>query len=147
MLLLLDESVALRLESLLPQYGISASHVDGLKLSGADDPFLLALARREYDAIVTKDRYEKTDAREASLREMRDGLRIVELRFTRTAPGPGRGTRTEQLELILANLGRIEELIQPGSRLRKIVLNGSTGTVTKVMDVDDVAAEIARLGL
>ena len=147
MLLLLDESVALRLESLLPQYGISASHVDTLELSGADDPFLLALARREYDAIVTKDRYEKMDAREASLREMRAGLRIVELRFTRTAPGPGRGTRTEQLELILGNLERIEELIQPDSQLRKLVLNGSTRTVTKVMDVGDVAAEIARLGL
>ena len=147
MLLLLDESVALRLESLLPQYGISASHVDALKLSGAGDPFLLALARREYDAIVTKDRYEKMDAREASLREMRAGLRIVELRFTRTAPGPGRGTRTEQLELILGNLERIEELIRPDSRLRKLVLNGSTGTVTRMMDVDDVAAEIARLGL
>ena len=147
MLLLLDESVALRLESLLPQHGIDASHVDTLELSGTGDPFVLALARREYDAIVTKDHYEKADAREASLREMQAGLRIVELRFTRTAPGPGRGTRNEQLQLILDNLERIEDLIRPDSRLRKIVLNGSTGTVTKVMDVDEVAAEIARLGL
>ena len=31
--------------------------------------------------------------------------------------------------------------------LRKLVLNGSTGTITREMDIGDVAAEISRLGL
>ena len=144
---LIDESAAEELQGLLRPHGIEAVHVRSLDLMGAEDPIVLALARAEFDAILTKDRYRKADPRDASLREMRDGLRIVQLRFTGKAPNSPTGTTPEQLELILANLERIEELIQPGSWLRKIVLNGSTGAVTKTMDVDDVAAEIARLGV
>ena len=144
---LIDESAAEELQGLLRPHGIEAIHVRLLDLMGAEDPIVLALARAEFDAILTKDRYRKADPRDAALREMRDGLRIVQLRFTGKAPNSPTGTTPEQLELILANLERIEELVQPGSRLRKLVLNGSTGAVTKTMDVNDVAAEIARLGL
>ena len=144
---LLDESAGRDLEHLLPEHGIEAAHAETLQLAGSGDPLLLELARRDYDAIVTKDRYRKGDARAAALRGMLAGLRIIELRFTGRGPEAQIGTSAEQLELILGNLERIEDLIQPDSRLRKLVLNGSTGTVTRVMHVDDVAAEIARLGL
>ena len=144
---LLDENTGRDLPRLLPEYGIEADHVLDLRLGGMGDPAVLELALAEYGLIVTKDKFEKHDPRDAALRGMRDGLRILELRFTGKAPHSPSGTTAEQLELILGNLGRIEELIQPDSRLRKLVLNGSTGTVTRVMDVGDVAAEIARLGL
>ena len=144
---LIDESAAEELQGLLRPHGIEAVHARSLDLIGTEDPIVLALARAEFDAILTKDRYRKADPRNAALREMRNGLRIIQLRFTGKAPNAPTGTTAEQLELILGNLERIEELIQPDSRLRKLVLNGSTGTVTRAMDVDDVSAEIARLGL
>ena len=144
---LVDESAGRGLEHLLPEHGIEATHAATLQLAGSGDPLLLDLARRDYDAIITKDRYRKGGARAAALRGMLAGLRIIELRFTGKGPEVQTGTSAEQLELILGNLERIEELIRPDSRLRKIVLNGSTGTVTKVMDIGEVADEIARLGL
>ena len=144
---LVDESAGRGLEHLLPEHGIEATHAETLQLAGSGDPLLLELARCGYDAIVTKDRYRKGDARAAALRGMLAGLRIIELRFTGKDPEVQIGTSAQQLELILGNLDRIEELIDPDSRLRKLVLNGNTGTVTKAMDVDDVDAEIARLGL
>ena len=144
---LIDESAAEELRALLRPHGIEAIHVRSLDLIGAEDPVVLALARAEFDAVITKDRYRKADPRNAALREMRNGLRIVQLRFTGKAPNSSTGTTPEQFELILDNLDRIEGLIRPDSQLRKIVLNGSTGTVTKVMDIDEVDAEIARLGL
>ena len=144
---LLDESAGRGLEQLLPEHGIEVAHAETLQLAGTGDPLLLELARRDYDAIVTKDRYRKGDARAAAFRVMLAGLRIIELRFTGKGPEAQIGTSVEQFRLILGNLERIEELIQPGSRLRKLVLNGSTGAVTKVMDVDDVAAEVARIGM
>ena len=143
MRLLIDESAAEELEDLLPAQGIEARHVRRLGLPGADDPALLALARREYDAIVTRDRYRKNEPRAASLLQMRAGLRIIELRFRRA----GDGATMEQLSLLLKHRSRIEEVIQPDSQLRKLVLNWDTGTITSQMDEERVAAEIARLGL
>lgn len=143
MRLLIDESAAEELEYLLPSQGIEARHVRRLDLLGAADPDLLALARREYDAIVTRDRYRKNEPRDASLIEMRAGLRIVELRFRRA----GDGATMEQMSLLLKHRNRIEEMIRPDSRLRKLVLNWDTGTITSQIDEDHVAAQIARLGL
>ena len=78
---------------------------------------------------------------------MRAGLRIVELRFTGKPPRFDTGTTAEQLALLLRHRERIEQMIDPDSPLRKLVLNGSTGTITKELDINDVAAEISRLGL
>ena len=147
MRLLLDESTGRDLEFLLPPHGIEADHVETLELAGSGDPALLALARREYDAIVTKDRYRKSEPREAALRGMRAGLRIIELRFTGSSPETAIGKTEEQLDLLLRHRERIEQMIEPASPLRKLVLNGSTGTITKELDINDVAAEISRLGL
>lgn len=147
MRLLIDESAAEALEELLRSHGIEARHVRSLDLIGADDPFVLARARAEYDAVVTKDRYRKADPREAALRGMRAGLRIVELRFTGKAPSFAAGTTDKQLDLLLRHRARIEQMIDPDSPLRKLVLNGSTGTITRELDTGDVAAEISRLGL
>ena len=144
---LLDENTGRDLPRLLPEHGIDADHILDLRLGGTGDPAVLDLALAEYGLIVTKDRFGKRDPRSAALTAMRDGLRILELRFTGKAPDSPSGTTAEQLELILGNLDRIEDLIQPDSTLRKLILNGSTGTATKVMDVEEVAAEIARLGL
>ena len=147
MRLLLDESTGRDLEFLLPPRGIEADHVETLELAGSGDPALLALARREYDAIVTKDRYRKSEPREAAFRGMRAGLRIVELRFTGSGPETVIGKTEELLDLLLRHRERIEQMIDPASPLRKLVLNGSTGTITKELDINDVAAEISRLGL
>ena len=147
MRLLLDESTGHDLEFLLPPHGIEADHVETLKLAGTVDPALLALAQREYDAIATKDRYRKSEPREAALLGMRAGLRIIELRFTGSGPETATGKTNEQLDLLPRYRERIEQMIDPGSPLRKLVLNGSTGTITKELDISDVAAEIARLGL
>ena len=147
MRLLLDESTGHDLEFLLPPHGIEADHVETLKLAGTVDPALLALAQREYDAIVTKDRYRKSEPREAALLGMRAGLRIIELRFTGSGPETATGKTNEQLDLLLRYRERIEQMIDPASPLRKLVLNGSTGTITKELDISDVATEIARLGL
>ena len=147
MRLLIDESAAEELEKQLRSRGIEARHVRSLDLIGAEDSIVLALARSEYDAVVTKDRYRKGDPREAALLGMRAGLRIVELRFTGKAPSFAAGATAEQLDLLLRHRERIEQMIDPDSALRKLVLNGSTGTITKELDVNDVAAEIARLGL
>lgn len=147
MRLLLDESTGHGLELLLPPHGIEADHVETLNLAGTVDPALLALAQREYDAIVTKDRYRKSEPRKAALLGMRAGLRIIELRFTGSGPETATGKTNEQLDLLLRYRERIEQMIDPGSPLRKLVLNGSTGTITKELDINDVEAEIARLGL
>ena len=147
MRLLLDESTGRDLEFLLPPHGIDADHVETLELAGSGDPALLALARREYDAIVTKDRYRKSEPRTAALRGMRAGLRIIELRFTGSGPETAIGKTDEQLDLLLRHRERIEQMIDPDSPLRKLVLNGSTGTITKELDTNDVAVEISRLGL
>ena len=147
MRLLLDESTGRDLEFLLPPHGIEASHVETLELAGAGDPALLTLAQREYDAIVSKDRYRKGEPRDAALLGMRAGLRIIELRFTGSGPETAAGKTNEQLDLLLRHRERIEQMIDPDSALRKLVLNGSTGTITKELDVNDAAAEIARLGL
>ena len=145
--LLIDESAAEELEELLRSRGIEARHVRSLDLMGAEDPIVLALARAEYDAVVTKDRYRKGDPREAALLGMHAGLRIAELRFTGKAPSFATGTTAEQLDLLLRYRERIEQMIDPASPLRKLVLNGSTETITKELDISDVATEIARLGL
>ena len=145
--LLLDENAGRGLERLLPEHGIGASHLHTLELGSISDPAMLELARTEYDAVVTKDQFEKGDPREAALRGMRAGLRIVELRFTGKAPSFATGTTDEQLDLLLRHREQIEQMIDPDSPLRKLVLNGSTGTITREMDIGDVAAEISRLGL
>ena len=145
--LLLDENASRGLEQRLPEHGIVASHLHTLELDGIGDPAMLELARTEYDAVVTKDRFEKDDPRDAALLGMRAGLRIVELRFTGKPPGSPTGTTADQLALLLRHRERIEQMIEPGSPLRKLVLNGSRGTITKELDINDVAAEISRLGL
>ena len=145
--LLLDENAARGLEQLLPEHGIEASHLHTLDLGSISDPAVLELARTEYDAIVTKDQFEKGDPREAALLGMRAGLRIIELRFTGSGPETAAGKTNEQLDLLLRHRERIEQMIDPDSPLRKLVLNGSTGTITKELAVNDAAAEIARLGL
>ena len=147
MRLLLDESTGRDLEILLPPHGIEADHVETLELAGTGDPALLALARREYDAIVSKDRYRKGEPRDAALLGMRAGLRIVELRFTGSGLEASTGKTGEQLGLLLRHRERIEQMIDPDSALRKLVLNGSTGTITRELGISDVAAEISRLGL
>ena len=147
MRLLLDESTGRDLEILLPPHGIEADYVETLELAGTGDSALLALARREYDAIVSKDRYRKGEPREAALLGMRAGLRIVELRFTGSGLEASTGKTDQQLDLLLRHRERIEQMIDPDSALRKLVLNGSTGTITREVDIDDVAAEISRLGL
>ena len=147
MRLLIDESAAEELEGPLRASGIAARHIRPLDLVDAEDPIVLALARAEYDAIVTKDRYRKGDPRDAALRGMHAGLRIVKLRFTGKPPGSPTDTTADQLDLLLRHRERIEQMIDPDSPLRKLVLNGSTGTITKELDINDVAAEISRLGL
>ena len=145
MRLLLDENMSLRLARWLSQRGYAADHTKPLNLNGRTDPVVLAFAvEHGYDAIITKDRYAKGEARLAALRAMRTGLRIIELRFRQNERGSG--SAEEQLRLILDHREEIERVIAPDSLVRQLVVNGATGTVTRTVMVDEVVAELRRLG-
>ena len=144
MYLLLDENVAVLLEDGLQTHGHSADHVETLDMKGESDQVVLPYAVSQvYDAIITKDRYSKGDARLASLRAMRDGLRIIELRFRQRVRGAG--SDVAQLQLVLDHLEEIERAVAPDSPVRQLVINAATGAITKVITLDEVAAELRRL--
>ena len=144
MRLLLDENMSLRLARWLSRRGYAVDHTKPLNLNSRADPVVLAFAvAHGYDAIITKDRYAKSEARLASLRAMRDGLRIIVLRFRQNTRGSG--SAEKQLQLILDHREEIERAIAPDSPVRQLVLNGATGTVTRTVTVDEVAAELSRL--
>lgn len=105
MRLLVDESAAISLESELAAAGEEAKHVKTLGLNGSPDLVIFEHALRErYDGIITKDRYADPDAHLAAFRAMRDGLRIIELRFRSNAPGTG--GEDAQAELVISQLDR-----------------------------------------
>ena len=144
MYLLLDENVAVLLEDGLQAHGHSADHIETLDMKGESDQVVLPYAVSQgYDAIITKDRYSKRDVRLAALRAMRDGLRIIELRFRQHVRGAG--SDVAQLQLILNHLEEIEDAVAPGSPIRQLIINAATGTITRVITLDDVAAELRRL--
>lgn len=145
MRLLVDESAAILLESGLAEAGEEAKHAKTLGLSGSSDLVIFEYALREkYDGIITKDRYSDPDAHLAAFRAMRDGLRIIELRFRSNAPGTG--GEDAQVELVISQLDEIRRAIDPDSEVRHLVLNGRTRAVSRRLHVEDVATELRRLG-
>ena len=145
MRLLVDESAAILLESGLAAAGGEAKHVKTLGLSGSPDLEIFGYALREkYDGIITKDRYSDPEAHLAAFRAMRDGLRIIELRFRGNAPGTG--GEDAQVELVISQLEEIRRALDPDSKARHLVLNGRTRTVSRRLDAEDVATELERLG-
>lgn len=144
MRLLLDENMSLRLARWLSRRGYAADHTKPLNLNSRTDPVVLAFAvAHGYDAIITKDHYARGEARLAALRAMRAGLRIIELRFRQNKRGSG--SAEEQLRLILDHREEIERAIAPDSLVRQLVVNGATGTVTRVITIDEVAVALRRL--
>lgn len=145
MRLLADENSSFALEQALAAAGEEAKHVKTLEMTGSPDPVLFAYALREgYDGIITKDRYSEPGAHLAAFQAMRDGLRIIELRFRDNAPGTG--DDNDQVDLVISLLDEIERAIDPGSGIRHIVLNGRTRAVSRRLYVADVEAELERLG-
>ena len=142
--LLLDENIAEAVAAPLRVRGWQADHAKPLRLDNQLDSVVLAFAiTHDYDAIVTKDRYAKGEARLASLRAMRDGLRIIQLRFRQK--NLGSGDADEQIQLILGHEREIERVIARDSQVRQIILNHAVGAITKVITLDEVAAELRRL--
>ena len=144
MRLLLDENAATNLESELRAYGHTVDHVESLELKGEVDRVLLAYAAAEgYDAIITKDRYAKREARLAALRAMRDGLCIIQLRFRQDVRGSG--SADAQLRLILNHLDAIERAAASDSEIRQLILNEAIDGISRVVTADEVAAALLRL--
>ena len=145
MRLLADENAAFALEPALAAAGEEAKHVKTLKMTGSPDPVIVEYALREgYDGIVTKDRYSEPGSHLAAFQAMRDGLRIIELRFRDNSPGTG--DDGDQVDLVISNLAEIERAIEPGSDIRHLVLNGRTRTVSRRLYIADIEAELERLG-
>ena len=145
MRLLLDENMAPSLPAALIRHGLSADHTETLNLNRTADPIVLAFAvARGYDAVITKDRYRKGDARLAALRAMRDGLRIIQLRFRQDIPDAD--SAEAQLQLILDHQREIEQAIAPDSPIRQLILNHAVGGITRTLTADQVAATLRRLG-
>ena len=144
MRLLLDENAATNLESELRAYGHIVDHVESLELKGEVDRVLLAYAAAKgYDAIITKDRCAKREARLAALRAMRDGLCIIQLRFRQDVRGSG--SADAQLRLILNHLDAIERAVASDSEIRQLILNEAIDGISRVVTADEVAAELLRL--
>ena len=144
MRLLLDENMAPSLPAALMRRGLSADHTETLNLNRTADPIVLAFAvAHGYDAVITKDRYRKGDARLAALRAMRDGLRIIQLRFRQDVPDAD--SAEAQLQLILNHLPIIEQAIAPDSPIRQLIINHAVGGITRTITADEVAATFRRL--
>ena len=144
MRLLLDENVAEQLSEWLRARGITADHTKPLDLNNRPDAVVLRFALAQgYDAIVTKDRYRKADARLAALRAMRDGLRIIQLRFRQEAPNAG--SAEEQLRLILDHREQIEQALAPDSQIRRLILNAAINGISSITTAAEVEAELRRL--
>ena len=95
------------------------------------------------DAVVTKDRYRLPSDRLASLRAMREGLRIVRLVFQ--ADGPARSSAEAELRLIQARINDLQEAFDPLATERLLVLNANQDRVTRVQHLDEVEAELRTL--
>ena len=144
MRLLLDENLAPSLPALLRHRGIAADHTASINLNRTPDPVILRFAVAQgYDAVVTKDRYRKADARLAALRAMRDGLRIIQLRFRQTAPRAG--SAEEQLRLILDHREQIEQALAPDSQIRRLIINAAINGISRATTAAEVEAELRRL--
>ena len=124
--------------------GIRADHIEGLRMKGASDPNVFATALRlGCDAVVTKDRYRLPSDRLASLRAMREGLRIVRLVFQ--ADGPARSSAEAELRLIQARINDLQEAFDPLATERLLVLNANQDRVTRVQHLDEVEDELRTL--
>ena len=144
MRLLLDENLAPSLPVLLQRRGIAADHTEAVNLNRTPDPVILRFAVVQgYDAVVTKDRYRKADARLAALHAMRAGLRIIQLRFRQSAPRTD--SAEEQLRLILDHREQIEQTLAPDSQIRRLIINAAINGISSVMTADEVEAELRRL--
>ena len=144
MRLLLDENVAEQLSEWLRARGITADHTKPLDLNNRPDAVVLRFALAQgYDAVVTKDRYRKADARLAALRAMRDGLRIIQLRFRQNAPRAG--SADAQLRLILDHREQIELALAPDSQIRRLIINAAINGISRITTAAEVEAELRRL--
>ena len=144
MRLLLDENTAEWLEGELRALGHAADHVKTLQMKGELDQVLLRYAvSHGYQAVVTKDRYRKADDRLAALHAMRDGLRIIQLRFRQSAPRAD--SAEEQLRLILDHREQIEQALAPDSQIRRLIINAAINGISSIMTADEVEAELRRL--
>lgn len=144
MLLMLDENTAPRIEGLLEVHGIAALHVETLGLKGMADPSLFDYALAHgYDALITKDRFRR-NIRVPAHRAMRDGLRIFRARFT---PKDGVDETPDALaDLVIDNWGELERALASDSAMRFVMLNARQHRITKTMRLDEVEAELERLG-
>ena len=144
MRLLLDENVAEQLSEWLRARGITADHTKPLDLNNRPDAVVLRFALAQgYDAVVTKDRYRKADARLAALRAMRDGLRIIQLRFRQEALNAG--SADAQLRLILDHREQIEQTLAPDSQIRRLIINAAINGISRITTAAEVEAELRRL--
>ena len=144
MRLLLDENIAEWLEGELRALGHAVDHVKSLQMQGELDQVLLAYAvSHGYDAVVTKDRYRKAEERIAALRAMRDGLRIIQLRFRQDALDVG--SADAQLRLILDHREQIEQALAPDSQIRRLIINAAINGISRATTAAEVEAELRRL--
>ena len=59
---------------------------------------------------------------------------------------PGTGSEDAQAELVISQLDEIRRTLDPDSKIRHLVLNGRTRAVSRRLYVEDVTAELERLG-
>ena len=143
MLLLLDENMDIGLELLLPSEGMTALHIQSLRLKSAPDPaiFRFALANG-YEALVTEDAFRR-DMRVPSLAAMRDGLRIFRVRVT---PKDDRERSSESVaDLLFSHAAELEASLSPDSPIRRLMLNMRQNQITKTTSLAEIEAELERL--
>lgn len=143
MLLLLDENMDVDLELLLPPQGMTALHIQSLRLKSAPDPLIFRYALANgYDALVTKDAFGG-ETRAPSYRAMRDGLRIFRIRIT---PKDGSDETGEAVaDLLFNHAAQLEAALSPDSPIRHVMLNMRQNQITKTTSLAEIEAELERL--
>lgn len=134
MLALLDEAVSKRLSRALSRAGHTVQRVQRSPLSGESDPLILTSAEG-FDCVITLDAYRQRRDRNAALRAMLRGVRIVWIE----AGPPGRFGAAEHVEYVMRHLDELAALIEDpdGPALIEIIENGSRLRLTARSELDD----------
>ena len=139
MRLLLDENIAPRLAATLRQLGHDANHIDEIGWKSKSDAQIFRDALEHgYDALITKNRH-RGSARRPSLEAMRDGLRIILLRFGANVVD----TPSRQVALVSRHLTDIEAAFTPQGDTRRLILHAVLGVVGQE-SISEIEAMLTR---
>lgn len=146
MRLLLDEDVAIQVESALNRRGHDAIHIQtaGRKRLSDREVFDFAIAER-FDALITKDRHRRGEALQASISAMRSGLRVVRLDLKGQINGVSWQTANNQIQALLDRLPDLEEILQPDSTFVRLIIHARNNRATR-QTIDEIIADATRRG-